>query len=97
MSNKVVFGKSMGNVRKWISIEMVSPPRVLHLMKTLWFKYTKDSEDQLPAVVFTKTKLTLDKPIYIGQAILDLSKTLMHGINIRFYGATVQVLLRHVF
>ena len=42
-----------------------------------------------------KTEITMDKPVYLGQAILDLSKTLMYEFHYDYmkpkYGERLQV------
>ena len=77
--NNVVFGKTMENVRKHRDIEfvntdakrnkLVSEPKVA----TKWFS------ENLLAIEMKTTVIRANKPIYLGFAILALSKTKMYG------------------
>ena len=77
--NNVVFGKTMENVRKHRDIEfvntdakrnkLVSEPKVT----TKWFS------ENLLAIEMKTTVIRANKPIYLGFAILALSKTKMYG------------------
>ena len=67
-----VFGKSMENVRNRIDLRLTYEEK----RKLLWienprFKCTKDFNDDLSGFLMNKVTVTLDKPVYIGQAILD--------------------------
>ena len=74
-----VFGKTIGNVRKHRDIkivttdkrrnQLVSEPND-HTIK--WF-----SEKLLP-IEMKKTKVKMNKPLYLGLSILEISKTLMY-------------------
>ena len=50
---------------------------------------------ELFAVEMGKTEITMNKPVYLGQAILDLSKTLMHEFHCDYmrprYGSKVKL------
>ena len=39
---------------------------------------TKHFSEDLQAIEMRKTKVIMNKPVYLGQAILDISKTLMY-------------------
>ena len=77
MSN-AVFGKTMENVRNHRNIKLVTTYEKFnkyasepHLVNVKCF-----SENVL-AVEMRKTEVFMNKPVYLGQAILDISKTLM--------------------
>ena len=79
LMNNAVFGKSMENVRNRIDVKLT----VDNDVKKKWiknprFKCTKDFNEHLSGFLMNKATVTLDKPVYVGQAILDLSKTLMY-------------------
>ena len=78
MSN-AVFGKTMENVRNHRNIKLVNTYEKFnkyasepHLMNVKCF-----SENVL-AVEMRKTEVFMKKPVYLGQAILDINKTLMY-------------------
>ena len=78
MSN-AVFGRTVENVRNHRNIKLVttygkfnkyaSEP---HLMNVKCFS------ENLLAVEMRETEVFMNKPVYLGQAILDISKTLMY-------------------
>jgi hypothetical protein len=79
LMNNSVFGKSMENVRNWIDVELtVEESRKQKLQNKYRFKSTKEFNENLTAVLMNKAIVELNKPIYVGQAILDLSKKLMY-------------------
>jgi hypothetical protein len=80
LMNNAVFGKTMENMRARVNIELVSDEnRFLKLVAKPQYeqhkKYSdKDSDNLLVAVKQAKTTVELNKPIYVGVAVLDLSK-----------------------
>ena len=78
--NNAVFGKTMENVRKHRDINLVSTDKRKNQLvsepnyyTTKWF-----SENLLAIEMKKKTKVKMNKPLYLGAAILDISKTLMY-------------------
>ena len=67
--NNSVFGNTMENVRKHSDIKLVSEPN---------HHTTKRFSENLLAIEMKKTKVKMNKPIYLGMSILDISKTLMY-------------------
>ena len=74
--NNAVFEKPMENVRKHRDIKLVTTDKKrnklvsepnYHAMK--WFS------ENLVAIEMRKTKVKMNKPIYVGMTILDISKT----------------------
>ncbi len=79
LMNNAVFGKSMENVRNRIDVRLIScNEKYDKIKKNPRFRCDKLINDNLAAVLLTKSKCVLNKPIYVGQAILDISKTLMY-------------------
>ena len=78
LMNKAVFGK-MENVRKHRDIKLVTTNKRRNQLSSEPNYYTKKyfSEDLL-ATEMKKTKLKINKPIYIGMSILEISKTIMY-------------------
>ena len=76
--NNAFFGKTMENVRKRIRIVLVNNSR-RHYWQTSkpTFKRFEIFNESLVGVELAQTNLTLDKPIYVGFTVLELSKLLM--------------------
>ena len=73
------YGKTMGNLRKRINVRLVNNARYYkkYVSKPSFVSQKNCSKD-LVAVHEIKPVLTLDKPIYIGFSVLDLSKIVMY-------------------
>ena len=79
LMNNSVFGKTMENVRNHRDIKLVTTnERRNILVSERNYHTTKHFSENLLAIEIRKTKVVLSKPIYLGQAILDISKTLMY-------------------
>jgi len=81
LANNAPYGKSMENVRKRMRVDLVRGRTELQRFKRLVADpaFIKDKEfDGLFAIHSVKSKVTLDKPIYTGLAVLDLSKLSMY-------------------
>ena len=77
--NNSVFGKTMENVRNHRDIKIVATDkRRIILASKPNYHSTKYISKDLLIMEMKKTEVKMSKPIYLGQAILDLSKTLMY-------------------
>ena len=77
--NNSVFGKTMENVRKHRDIKLVTTDeRRNKLVPEPNYHTTKYFSENLLAIEMRKTKILMNKPVYLGQTILDISKTLMY-------------------
>ena len=77
-----VYGKTMENLRKRINVRLVNN-------ENDFLKYTsrpthKIFDKNYAAIHEIKPILTLDKPIYVGFTVLELSKWLMYDFNYNF-------------
>ena len=82
LMNNSVFGKTMENVRKRVSIELVKDAeRAAKLVNQPNFEDLKIFDEFLIAIKMKKTKVWMNKPVYVGMSILDLSKTLMFDFH----------------
>ena len=79
LMNNSVFGKTMENVRNQRDIKLVTTNESRNEL-TLEPNYytTKYFSENLLAIEMRKTKIIMNKPVYLGQAILDISKILMY-------------------
>ena len=76
--NNSVFGKTIKNIRKGQNVTLIdNRGKALKLSSKPNFERSKIFDENLIAVHMKKTEVYFNKPIYIGQAILDLSKTLI--------------------
>jgi 3'-phosphoadenosine 5'-phosphosulfate sulfotransferase (PAPS reductase)/FAD synthetase len=72
----------MESVRKRIKMELVSSEqREQKLINRPTFKHLIKYNENLTAVSLRNQIITFDKPIYIGFAVLDISKTLMYDYH----------------
>ena len=77
--NNAVFGKTMEDKRKHLDFEIVSDERrFMKCVNNPSFKHSHIINENLVGVEKQKPKLKLDKPIFIGMSILDLSKQHMY-------------------
>ena len=74
-----VFGKPMENVRKHRDIKLVTTnKRRNQLVSQPNYHAIKWFSKNLVAIEMRKTKVKMNKPTYVGMAILNISKTLMY-------------------
>ena len=79
LMNNAVFRKTVENVRKHRDIKLVTTDkRRNQLASEPNYHTTKYFSENLIAIETEKTKVKMNKPIYLGMSILDISKTLMY-------------------
>ena len=77
--NNTVFGKTMENVRNHRDIKLVtSDKRRSILVSEPNYHSSKCISKDLMMIEMRKVEVKMNKPIYLGQAILDISKTLTY-------------------
>ena len=85
LMNNSVFGKTMENLRKRVDIKVVRTcgnPKEKEQIRKIIAKPNYDRvvifSEELSALHSHKTRLKLNKPVYVGMCVLDLSKHLMY-------------------
>jgi hypothetical protein len=82
LMNNSVFGKTMENLRMRIDVQLIKGKNYENKLRKLIAKPSyagrKTFSDTLTAIHMYKDKLQLNRPIYVGMCILDLSKHLMY-------------------
>ena len=79
LMNNSVFGKTMENLKNHRDIKLVtSEKRRKRLVSEPNYHSFKNSSDHLMAIEMKKTRIKMNKPLYLGASILDISKTLMY-------------------
>ena len=74
-----VFGKTMKNVRKHRDIKLVTTDeRRNKLVSEPNYYTTKQFSENLLLIEMKKTKVKMNKSVYLGMSVLDISKTLMY-------------------
>ena len=73
--NNAVLGKSMENVRRHRGI---TNKRRKQLASEPNYHTRKYFSENLMVIEIEKTKVKMNKPIYLGMSILDISKTFMY-------------------
>ena len=77
--NNAVFGKTMENERKHRDTNLVATyKKINQLASEPNYHTTKYFSENLIVTEMKKTKVKMNKPIYLGMSILDISKTLMY-------------------
>ena len=77
--NNSVFEKTMENTRNHRDIKLViSDKRRKRLVSEPNYHSHKKFSDHIMAVEMKKTRIKMNKPLYLGASILDISKTLMY-------------------
>ena len=82
LMNNSVFGKTMENIRKHRNIKLVTNREAyLKLVMKPNFKSGVRFGENLMGCEMGKIKVVMNKPVYLGQAILDLSKIVMYKFH----------------
>ena len=77
--NNAAFGKTMENVRTHSDIKLVTTDkRRNQLVSGPNYHAPKYFSETLLTIEMKKTKVKINKPVYLGMSILDISKTLMY-------------------
>ena len=76
--NNSVFGKTMENIRKHENIKLVNNEE--EYLKNVMKPNFKSGPD-LMSCEMGKVRVVMSKPVYLSQAILDLSKTIMYEFH----------------
>ena len=81
LMNNAFFGKTMGNVRERVNLEIIPHTNIDQTIKTqskLSFKGINMPYSTFSLYKFDKEKTVFDKPIYLGFSVLEPSKLLMY-------------------
>ena len=79
LMNNAVFGKTMENVRKYRDIKLVKFDKKRNkLVSEPNFYAMKLIDNNLAIIEMKKVKVKMNKPIYLGLSILDISKITMY-------------------
>ena len=79
LMNNSVFRKTIENVRKHRDNKLVTTEeRRIKLVSEPNYHTTKQFSENLLAIEMKKAKVKINKPLYLGISILDISKTLMY-------------------
>ena len=81
LMNNSVFGKTMENIRKHRNIKLVNDEEYLRNVMRPNFKSGTLLGPDLMSCEMGKVRVVMNKPVYLGQAILDLSKTIMYEFH----------------
>ena len=77
LMNNAVFGKTMENISKHIKLVATDKRRNKLVPEPNYHTMNYISED-LSVIEMNKTKVKMNKPIYLGLSILEISKLLMY-------------------
>ena len=97
LMNNSVFGKTMENIRNRVDVKLVNTEEKLRkLVAKPNYRGRKIFSENLVSVHMKKTSLTMNKPVYLGMCILELSKTIMYDFHYNYikpkYGEKAKLL-----
>ena len=86
LMNNSVFGKTMENIRNRVDVKLVNTKEKLRKLvaKPNLKGPPKIFSENLVSVHMKKTSLIMNKPVYLGMCILDLSKTIMYDFHYNY-------------
>ena len=86
LMNNSVFGKTMENIRNRVDVKLVNTKEKLRKLvaKPNLKGPPKIFGENLVSVHMSKTRLLMNKPVYLGMCILDLSKTIMYDFHYNY-------------
>ena len=81
LMNNSVFGKTMENIRKHRDIKLVTTDKKRSkLVSEANYHAINYISEGLSIIEMNKTKVNMNKPIYLGLSILEISKILIYEI-----------------
>ena len=97
LMNNSVFGKTMENIRNRVNVKLVDAgEQFKKLVAKPNYNSRKIFNENLVSVHMKKTSLTMNKPVYLGMCILDLSKIIMFDFHYKYikpkYGKQAKLL-----
>ena len=93
LMNNSVFGKTMENIRNRVDVKLVSDRRAAEKLSAKRnFEHLTIFDENLVAIHMKRTKLTFNKPVYCGMAILDLMYDFHYGYILPKYGKNQKLL-----
>ena len=85
LMNNSVFGKTMENIRNRVNVKLVNTEeKARKLIAKPNYRSRKIFSENLISVHMKKTSLLMNKPVYLGACILDLSKTIMYEFHYNY-------------
>ena len=85
LMNNSVFGKTMENIRNRKNVKLVNnEEKARKLIAKPNYRSCKIFSENLISVHMKKTSLVMNKPVYLGACILDLSKTIMYDFHYNY-------------
>jgi hypothetical protein len=86
LMNNAVFGKTMENVRNRINYKLIynDDKKISKWVSRFNFHDITTFNNNLTGIHMRKTQVNLNKPIYVGFSVLDLSKHLMYDFHYNF-------------
>ena len=98
LMNNSVFGKTMEDIRKRVDIKLIHEPSKfkkhaskVNYKRSVVFVNDEEEEEYLVGLEAIRTSIKLDKPIYTGFTVLELSKLHMYDFHynhiMKTYGA----------
>ena len=97
LMNNSVFGKTIENIRKRQNVKLIDDrKKAKKYTSRPDFERLTIFDENLVAIHMKRTEVKFNKPVYVGQAILDLSKTLMFDFHYNYirkkYGNKAELL-----
>ena len=85
LMNNSVFGKTMENIRNRVNVKLVNnEEKARKVIAKPNYRSCKIFSENLISVHMKKTSLIMNKPVYLGACILDLSKTIMYDFHYKY-------------
>ena len=85
LMNNSVFGKTMENIRNRVDVKLVNnKEKARKLVAKPNFRHCKIFSEDLVAIHMKNKSLTMNKPVYLGMGILDLSKTILYDFHYNY-------------
>ena len=80
LMNNTVFGKTIDNERKHRDVKLVkAETRRNYLVLELKYHKTKIFSENLFAIEMKRTQILMNKPVYLGLPVFELSKIVNYG------------------
>ena len=97
LMNNSVFGKTMENVRIHRGIKSLTSDKRRNQLVSEPNNYTiKWFSEELLAIEMKKVNVKMNKPVYLGLSILEISKTLMYKFGMIILNQNIKIMQNYV-